>query len=263
MKLYPLATAICLLCVITTGAQTKPERETMGLKGAVKIVREERVDVSPQDGQPLPNGRREVSTMTFDEQGRELDHSFSNPDGTPRKKRVFVHDAQGNVVEEDSYNASGTLVGKEFSSYRFDEAGRLLERIVHNGAGVLQYNTVIAYDARGNRTDFAMYEADGTMITRTVNSYDDEGKLQDSTMYSRGGKLVAQTTRARDTGKMSLVADPDGAFKRLAEIPNNYREEEFDAHGNWTKRTIVMLHTKSSGKPEEVLEVTRRTISYY
>jgi hypothetical protein len=252
-----------LVFAFHVGAQTKPEREAMKLNGPVKTVRDQTIDVSPKDGQPLPDQIKRISSHTFDEQGREIEYAIFEADGPLRVRFVFIRDAQGNAVEENHYDARGNLAEKKFNSYRFDAEGRMLEKISRDSTGAVQQRAVNAYDARGHLTEFSAYDAKGEIITRTLNTYDADGKLQSSSFYTRGGKLASQSVRDKNTGAMTFTYDPDGVFKRLSEEPTKAHEEELDSHGNWTKRTQTAFITRGSGKPEEVIEVTHRTITYY
>src|SRR5918912_48932 len=88
---------LCLLplCSSLVGAQLRTDRDMVGLKGPVKTVKIETIEISQADMKPInrPSWIREVVT-TFDEKGYKAEEELFNPPGALFRKMLFKCDAK-------------------------------------------------------------------------------------------------------------------------------------------------------------------------
>lgn len=118
--------------------------------------------------------------------------------------------------------------------FKYDDQKRLVEKTWINNAGKLWMRYVYKYS--GLQREELVYSADGSLNQRYVSVLDDKGNEIEETIYEVGGETVRS--------KHSYAY-------------------EFDAKGNWTKRTSSKWVTKDGRSYYEPADVSYRTITYY
>ena len=100
------------------------------------------------DGNWLATAQEDVQVQRYDENGNVLVYADWNG------HRVYVYNEQGDVVQEDAYSRSGQHESTQYFDYRYDEAGRVLQKSeicsehlsVNNS---YEYSEYFTYDPRG------------------------------------------------------------------------------------------------------------------
>jgi hypothetical protein len=118
--------------------------------------------------------------------------------------------------------------------FKYDDQKRLIEKTWINNDGKLWLRYVYKYS--GNQREGLVYSANGSLNQRYVSVLDDKGNEIEQTSYEVGGEKVR------------------------AKYSYSY---EFDAKGNWTKRTTSKWVTKDGRSYYEPQNVYYRTITYY
>jgi hypothetical protein len=268
-------------------AQTKTGRERAGLSGPVKAVRVETAKLSVVSGQLVEGQRVPAYLTTFDEQGNTTGQSAHNPDGSLKRKLGwdYTYDAKGREVEVVYRNADGTLTAKGVSTY--DSKGRKIEVTLYNPGGSINHhqaysyddkgnkigethrnpdgtarnNITYIYDGRGNLIEVSYYKPDGTLHQRSIYTYDGQGNETEWAAYNGDGSLAMRRTQSYDDKKN--VTEIIYYRKDSSMIDKEtFTHLEFDARGNWVKRSTVREVIRD-GKSQVETEVTYRHITYF
>lgn len=220
-----------------------------GLKGPVRSVAEFREDLT---GQSYSTGKRKSSEHFYNRNGNLLKSILYDYKGMPYTVRVYGFVKGKRVPKEGSityaYNpppmtmalmSDGEPVSEETQydliyEFKYDRLKRLIE-ISRRFAGLgLRSRTRFTYGS-DTKTEID-FGSDGEEISRSVFTLDARGLPVD-------WKL-----------KFSEV-------KELSEYQLAY--DEFDKHGNWTRKRLKGVESDSYGLKREIDSVTYRVIEYH
>ena len=239
-------------------AHLESDAETADLVGRVKTVRLESVKFL-RDGRRWVEGARQfISTTRYDEQGNTLEEEFYKPNGALAVKVVYSYDPRGLHAEESVFKGEASLPSRLV--YRHDEAGRLVEKLIYRADGAFDWKVAYDYDQKGNKREVAIYQADGALSAKRLYLYDGAGNQIEEAVYS-DDRLVSKgafSYDAKGNRTKEVFSLPKGTVS--AEYLYDY---EFDAAGNWIKRTRSSLRPDSGQVDLEHSDVAYRTISYY
>jgi len=197
------------------------------------------------------------------------------PDQPKRRETIDFYNEQGNLVRAESYDERNNLSAisvygyidgnrvypvkdidhdydtdlvvtvpatgsKKFDrrytqkfTYKYDDKKRLIEEAMFQNNGELWLRYIYKY--KGNQKEEVSYSKDGSISQRSLYTLDDKGNPVKETIFSGDGSI---------SGKQAYTY-------------------EFDAQGNWTKRTTSEMQNKD-GREQPVLLFTQyRTITYY
>jgi hypothetical protein len=181
----------------------------------------------------------------------------------------------------EEYDRGGTLVGNRNRFKVDDPISRMLHfpfdvrvpsivRETRGEDGALYYTDVYVYDNANRRSEHVFYDADGAARSRTLYFFDDKGRLTESVQYSYGA-LVEWHKHAYDergNEAESVFYKEDGSVVEIrgkrgvhqSRFVNSY---EFDARGNWVKRTCSQFVEKDGQFIPRPYGVIHRVITYY
>jgi hypothetical protein len=228
----------------------KPDAADEGLKGRVKTIFTESEDLS---GTWAVSKRKPSSMEYFNEQGNLTKRESYDYTGNPSDITVYGYldgDRASHFKSIDyEYNpppmmapapAPGQAAPKydpRYSykfKYKYDEKGNLIEEALYGNDGKLWMRYVYTY--KGNQKEEMVYAKDGSLNQKYLYTLDDKGNEMEEIIYE-----------VRDNA-----------------IRNKYSYSyEFDAKGNWIKRTTSKEVTKDGKSQFEPYSVTYRTITYY
>jgi hypothetical protein len=227
----------------------KSDAEDEGLKGRVKTVFRESQDLS---GTWAVGGRKPSGMDYYDEKGQLTKHESYDYKGNLFQVAIYGY-VDGARVRSDKtiqheYDpppiAVATSPGESKQqydtrysykfSYRYDEEGRLVEEVWYGSGGKLWMRYV--YKFAGDTREELVYAEDGSLNQRYVSTLDAKGDEVEETIYD--------------------VKDGSVSERRSYSY-------EFDAKGNWTKRTTSKWATKEGQGQFVPAYVTYRTITYY
>jgi hypothetical protein len=255
-----------LLLAVHALGQEPTEKELMGLKGEVKIVRTKYVEVTQKDGRQVERPFASESLLTLDRLGRKTEEAFYDPDGTPYRREVFTYDEAGNRTQKE-YRSDGQLVYEANSKMEFDKGGGTSRRttdgashLFRGDAGKLHSETVLKYDSRGRVVEALSYGRDGSLSSRSVNRFGDDGGLEEFILYNGAGVILQRHVRTSEGMQVSVYKD-DGTLQ-TTELRRRPTPADFDAQGNW-RRLVTAKTVTRDGKVEEVTEIAYRVITYY
>ena len=132
-------------------------------------------------------------------------------------KYTDKYDEKGNVIEENKYNADGSLRSfRPKTTYKYDENGNKIEENWYN-AGSLRYEFTYKYDEKGNKIEESWYNADGSLDAKYKSKYDEKGNEIEKNYYRyyrAEGSLSSKTT-------YKFEFDTTGNWITLTEIFND------------------------------------------
>ena len=220
-----------------------------GFHGRIKTVLEESQDLS---GTWSVQTRKRDSLENYNEQGNLVRRESYDYKGNLSEIWVYGYIDGSRVSNFNSirreYNpppasvsaAPGTEVKKSDSRYltrfefKYDEQKRLIEKSWFHNNGSLSIRYVFNYN--GNQREELVYSSDGLLNQRYVSIVDAKGHEQERTSF--------------DTRDNVSKAKYSYAY-------------EFDAEGNWIKRTTSKAVTKDGRSQLEPQYVDFRTITYW
>jgi hypothetical protein len=126
----------------------------------------------------------------------------------------------------------------------YDDAGRPLDETT-TGTGLTGY------------TD-QPWPYESHKAGRVVKTYDDKGRVLDETDYAPNGDVrFTESDRYDQAG--NVISETIGGAGS-AEVHHLQFRYDFDAHGNWTRKTEYALDSDGS---ERALREDSRSLSYY
>jgi hypothetical protein len=240
-------------------AQETSDKEKMGLKGPVKSVRTK--TLMPTQSGPDVEAHLSDSEDTFDREGRSIERTYYNSDGSVGRREVFTYDADGRT--QVVYGADGKIQSRVFTQREeFDKEHRTGRRVVtdagHDGGMYAEF--VSKYDERGRWLETSVYDRGGKLQTRSVNRFGADGRLQEFIHYDGAG-VVLQKFVTVPEGQQVYTYDNGGA---LLSTQTRRREvcKESDQYGNCMSQSAVWTVSKG-GRVAEVNVSTSRSFTYY
>ncbi|MFL6209823.1 MAG: hypothetical protein ACJ74W_13285 [Pyrinomonadaceae bacterium] len=227
----------------------KSDAEDEGLKGRVQTIFTEDEDLS---GTWSVSKRKPSSMKYYNERGNLTKHESYDYRGNPmditvygyldgdrasdRESIRYEYDPPAMVIDsapgepKPKYDPRYTYKFK----FKYDDKGHLLEQDWYGNSGKLWLRYVYKYD--GNKREELVYSEDGSLNQRYMYTLDDKGHEIEETAYE------AKDGSIRD--KYSYAY-------------------EFDAQGNWIKRTTSKWVTKGGQASYQPAWVDYRMITYY
>lgn len=230
MKIVFTVLVVCAFCA-AAGAQTQSERERAGLRGPVRVVRTEVVELAQGDGEVAAGPRWPLQTVGYTPRGGRSRQVDFNQDGSASQTLIYASDAEGRATGYEEFSGGMTVPRRhvfvldekgnrvehrivqpdgaagEKSLYRYDERGRLVETKVLEHKGALLSRIVHAYDARGRQASQTIHNADGSVSSVGRVTYDARGRVAERNRFDGGlltyrvryrydhvGRLVEQET---------------------------------------------------------------------
>ena len=262
--------ALIVLFLWTADVLAKSDLDRFELRGPVKTV----VTKYPQLR----------TTHQFDRNGFLASLELFQADGRDSARYVFVDDATGRVIEEQTFEPDGTVAYKKIFRYGFDERGRqtalvaatdtgaftnaefaiyddrgfLTEELSVSGQGLIEKSL---FDVRGNLVYHARYYQ-GKLVQEATHHHTALGRLKESRYYGFDGDLMRKDLyRYNEAGQ--LIEQQSEAFHQ-SHLKKTVMTFEFDHAGNWIKETVQQWTDKGGNLALSETVVSReRVLTYY
>jgi hypothetical protein len=205
--------------------------------------------------------RRHIYVL--DEKGNRIEYRMLQPDGADGEKHLYKYDPSGTLIEESLNAHKGALISRNV--YAYDDKGRQVSQTRYDADGSLSSTITVSYDEGGRPAERTRYEGD-TLTYRVRYRYDRKGRvIEQETVGSVVGSdvpasdihapgRVVYAYRGREQPREVTAYNPDGSFREKVVI-------EYDARGNWIKRThLIKLAGSSKSAPRRT---AYRTITYF
>lgn len=231
-------------------AKRKSDAQDEGLTGKIKMVVSEVEDLSETWE---VQGRKPSATDYYNEAGYLVKSESYDYRGNLSDIEVYGYlDGQRAMKSksiEREYNpppmaAPPAVASKPQSQYdqrysykfdyKYDDAGHLSEKIYYGNSGKVWLRYV--YKRKGSELEELVYAADGSLNQRYVSTLDGRGNEVQQTIYN---------VRDNSVGSRWKYA------------------YEFDAQGNWTRRTAQRQDVTEGEKDYTPADIVYRTITYY
>lgn len=275
---------------VTKNTQQMYETVNAGVLDSFKILNETDVaaalarEVAKAEPSPLPqtpvppregsdagdeNLRGRVKSVLTERQ------DLGNPSAVQKRQRSLfaIYNEQGNKVRTEAYDSRGNLA--TITVYGYIDGSRVSnsETIRHEydlggvgpGPGTskrdprYQLRFTFKYDDKKRLTEFTRFRNNGDVILRYVYKYD--GKQMEESVYLMDGKLTRTNTSILDdkgNEVEEILYERSGAVRMKQSFVY-----EFDAKGNWTRRTASKVVTIDGHEELQPQTVYYRTITYY
>jgi hypothetical protein len=200
-------------------------------------------------------------------------HSGSWVEEKRQLYNVATYDNEGNRVRDENYY-DGKLT--ETSDYSFIDGDRVVKvttvSLPFNGGSAAPlsksnkpadprytYKFVYKYDG-GRRTEEDWYRNDGSLFQRFVRVYDDKSRRVELTRNLADGRIPFRDLMTFDD--KGNVIEETWLRPGIPEMRWSY-SYEFDASGNWIKRTRMKWVKREGKESSEPYDVYYRTITYF
>lgn len=237
------------------------DAQIVNLKGKVKLIIEfveyltDKAKLDKEEPTVQKKGRQISRESYYSEQGYSTKAIYFNDgsrfansvtvygylDGAEVGKiRYFNRNTNANVQEQFGSNKIVCATESPYSSKfikKYDKSNRIIELSSYSYRGNLQSRTVYSYD--GNTITTSAYDGENKLTSWTVDLLDDKENLIQREEFTLDGY-------GNETSKR---------FK--------YRHDEFDALGNWIKRTTLQEMTKDGVAVYEPILIDYLKIVYY
>src|SRR6185503_2384470 len=189
----------------------RTDREKYGLRGPVESVLVETAQFEEQAGK-VTEKPWFSHTMTFNRDGRLIEQTNRNPDGS-KWRTVSDYSDSGKLLVMTNYESSGAQVSE--MRYIYDDEDRLIAEQHVNQDGRVTTLTTYAYDIAGGKTKIqeldsfgeanGMVGIEGTSTSiaaaeakRIETRYDDRGEAVEVNAFNTGGSLISRVEITRD-----------------------------------------------------------------
>lgn len=255
--LLPVSLAV-LASAATPPAQGVVEKESRGLKGPVKSVRT-KLPAARDGARRLSEGAGSEHETAFDREGRKVEESHYDPDGTLSSRSVFTYDGAGASIET-RYGRDGTPREQVTRKETFDRERGVARVIVTGSAGGLYTEFLQRLDAQGRLVESRACDRDGRLQSRSTWKFGAGGALEEFTLYDGGGAVVDRHVRVPEGFRMFSYGK-DGTLLST-ETRGMHVCEESDPYGN-CKRARAKWSVARAGEGEEFDRVFLHSFTYY
>jgi hypothetical protein len=245
----------------TFGEPIDPVDEFVGEVKSITIEREEHeftthfMDFANRY-KPTP-----FKTGTFDRNGRKVEEFHYRTDGVPLPKATYSYNENGILLKTSHYSALTNEPHLEVIC-TYDSQGNLKEEINRSiEDGKVFGRKLYSHDFERNYTEIIDYDSDNVPQWKAGIFWNEQGKEREIFAYSRDGALFGTgTTTYNENGHIAevVVWRFDGSPEQRAKYTY-----EFDARGNWIKRTLYYWETEEGVSSYKLMNIDHRRIVYY
>jgi len=174
-------------------------------------------------------------------------------DGRLDYRTVYEYDERGLRTGIRSLDASDQLISRE--AFTYNREGRMQEALRYRSGDTLESRTVYAYAADGTLKGSELFRGDGRLGERMERKPTEDGGFREVIRAYANGRVSMTRTRVfNQRGEQTEVLTVFSGRGR-ARTYRMLSEYEYDARGNWTRRTQII-----GGKPQYSVV---RTIVYF
>ncbi|HEV2669232.1 MAG TPA: hypothetical protein VG324_30220 [Blastocatellia bacterium] len=267
MKSMILTLMLSLIFCSVVEAQKKSHRELEGLKGPVRKITEETVNLSEEHGKWIEAEKGSVTIIVFDRAGNLLEHTSYAPNPNSGKLEQLERSVY-------SYDAEGRRTKKEFSDVpvvmlpgdRPIPKNEMPPPSVRTRDGATLQTEVDKFDASGNLVETITHNgtAEGATFKRETYNYNAQTRTREKLTYDFRNQLIKKTIiKFDEQGNMVESLDYDLVDKGMFDTKTRCSDYQFDAKGNWIKMTALSSGIGKNDPSEVEKFVIKRKITYY
>lgn len=235
---------LSLLFAQSSGQVKKTDREYDELNGLVRFVRVESEDLRDQSVDSKANARVLEKIDLYEMSGRLMEQIRGFKSDCVSSRHVFSDNG-------DNSRTEAVYWGKSLTA---DSADRS-----QSPASPLKYKQVFKLDGAGRRYEVNEYDATGKLFGKVLYKYDDAGRVKETV----DGKDSRQERCEFKYDEKGLASEESCRYSYYNGRERSEYAYEYDANGNWVKRTAKNSSVWSDGSFHEGKKVTYREIKYY
>ena len=223
------------------------------VKNVVKMTYEARTDFT---GVTSEGDLLERLETAYNSKGWRKTMTYVTPEADVIFRSRFKHDGFGLTTVEQIVDNNDNVIGRTYYSY--DANNVLKEMWVEDAERQIETRTLVRYDAEGRLLQRTINDADGNIFKRevfTYNGYNVEKKV----VFDRDGRKMQEWRYEYDDNNEPVSQTMYDYSEPEPELYITIFRYEYDAEGNWTRRTESEL---VNGDPVMQYIVTRE-IEYF
>lgn len=254
----------------------KNDLEEKGLRGNIKYIEEKNYFASKEPQSMEDDELYSYSLTSFNKDGNILKHIYKTEDldefctykydsnGKIIKRseydgedeslfgtEIFIHDQNGNIIENDRYNSIGEFTYKDM--YKYDSNGNKIEQNFYNSNGLLIKRLNSIYNSNGNEIEYKYYDSNEILEIKGTFKYDSRGNKIESIYYDSDESIYRRECFKYDEYG-NIIENAYFDYKEQSNL-SLFFEYELDNKNNWIKQFLIQ-----GGKRKIVWE---RKIIYY
>jgi hypothetical protein len=205
-----------------------------------------------------PNAAGETTLYRYDIRGHKTGEYVEGDEGDLVPMRLYAYDDNGRLSADAAYHLCRTFSALHL--YTYDPKGQLIADLEYASRRLTRRE--FQYGAHGSVEQAAIHR-NGRLLSLAHYAYDDRGRIAAVVSELPDGAVVSRLYRHDEHGNVIVFAEthPRDPLQDKTEITSY----EYDAHGNWTRRTIIRAINPldEDGQPlEEPVQVIEREIHY-
>jgi len=255
---------------ITIGTQSEDSRSAVGLLGPVRsVLTVEKRDTGAGYAETLSTIAR-----TYDRNGAAIETLIHHADIGLNSQHlvaldnssIYVYGPSGQLDKVTHYDPDGSVRGR--IEYRYDSAGRLIERSTYAGAKELFDKEVITYPTRWQCLEKRETYHDGRVLPgyQWLSTFNDKGRLIERRTLKPDGSLSERNVYSYDAKgnvKKSEYYDGNNVYRW-----SHVFSYKFDNRGNWVEKKAVQVLPGRDSKAndsdnDKAPLMTYRVITYF
>ena len=262
----------------TFNGKNIPIKKTQYMAGVPAIITENLWDASFKENSSIT--RRNPDNTQIDrivqtyKGGRMTEKLTYNMQNNPIDKIGYRYDKSGNLTGEDLY--LGVNIVKVKNKYEYDSKNRKIaessyseEKLIYKSTYIYSNNNLVkreTIDGKG-KVEFIesfVYDGKGNILTHFTHEEPDNSNSEEQFTYDANNNVLTWTIIKKDAPTIKVMYTYDSnnniTATKTSEITGKVIDDraykyEYDATGNWTKKTVRL-----NGQQAFIVE---RAISYF
>ena len=154
----------------------------------------------------------------YDQRGNLIRRVGYGSDGSPLLQETYKYDDKDNMVE-------AVIGGKKYTySYRYNNAGQVLEARQFDSEGKLRERAELRHDGSGNMIEQSKFGANGNLLERQLHTYQGNNVVSQTLIYGPDGNLTSRITYEYQGDRLARKSTY-GANRNLVRL-NVYKRDQ-------------------------------------
>ena len=201
------------------------------VKKVTKITYEARTDFS---GVTSEGDLLEHLETVYNAKGWRKTMTYVTPEADIIFRSRFKHDGFGLTTVEQIVDNNEKIIGRSYYSY--DAQNVLKEMWVEDADRQIESRTLYRFDGQGHMVQRSINDAYGNIFKREVYTYNGNN-LEKKVVFDRSGKKMQEWRYEYDANNEPVSQTLYDYSEAETEMYITIFQYEYDAHGNWTRRT--------------------------
>jgi len=202
--------------------------------------------------QYFPDGTIEDRVVNeFSAEGKLLEEVLFDPDGEIAERRTMEYDGKSRPAKEIKHYQDGT---RDFITYRYDEAGHLVEKIYGDDTGWTEKREEYIFE-EGHLVKVQEFDEEDKLTGETNIVYNEEGNIEESSEWPASDMGGRKVTIYSDKGLIEVIKQYSDSNKLIARF--TYIYDEKDQLTDISEETQAGTNTSHTSYDEKGLALMR------